>query len=636
MRAIWIIGLISALLLGGAAQTLVLTNGDANGDNVVDDADLLAVLFAMGQSCPSGCPEDLNGDGVVDDADMLLVLFNQGAQGASAFAGTVQSPSGAFGRTIQLQLGDWVGSAQSVKVQLKPVGAENDPNVPIYEWTFTVGGTETEVQLTNLPAGVYTVRAREESGTRWLRTEGKIVTEVPWIFAAPTGANKVTVYWDEVPGATGYRVRWGTVSGSYPSASEVLSGSARQYTVSGLVSEREYYFVVEAEWNGVGGPPSEEDSAVPHMGAIPWDTQDPNQIIPAIRNLTEPPYGYLVALSPEGLLYIEDEYGIRRVKPAPYQYSPDTIQIQDRDGNIVAPLQRTGDDAESSTGPYRRVSTRSDLGCSGAVVMFYVPPPSYAYSQYINIPTSTYNRDDSTRDTPYVYLGIRYGPTDMETDMEGGLGFHPAGRGIRREGQEWSDYARGIPAPNYNRWQPYLKVAAGNRPFPIGFEEVGSAGNHIRYDNAPYGLIVRLRLVPDVRRAKGVEFKVKVWAAEFEDPSFDTPLIYDFYGFADVKPPDRSARVKVRRVISIAQKNPGSNGYQRTGSFFESVGVGYQPLFSIGDLPFSAYAYCPPYYELWTDSISDPPTNFPSAGGVVSATTIEPYHREVVRINLRR
>jgi hypothetical protein len=65
------------------------------------------------------------------------------------------------------------------------------------------------------------------------------LTEVPWIFAVPTGANKVTVYWDEVPGATGYRVRWGTASGSYPNSSAVLPVTARQYTVSGLVRDRE-------------------------------------------------------------------------------------------------------------------------------------------------------------------------------------------------------------------------------------------------------------------------------------------------------------------------------------------------------------------------------------------------------------
>jgi hypothetical protein len=48
-----------------------------NGDGCVDDADLLAVLFAFGQS--GADLADLNGDGVVDDADLLEVLFNFGS-----------------------------------------------------------------------------------------------------------------------------------------------------------------------------------------------------------------------------------------------------------------------------------------------------------------------------------------------------------------------------------------------------------------------------------------------------------------------------------------------------------------------------------------------------------------------------
>ncbi|MFN7161808.1 MAG: DVUA0089 family protein [Fimbriimonadales bacterium] len=55
-----------------------LINGDLNGDNVIDDADLLIVLFNFGANDPD---VDLNGDGVVDDADLLIVLFNFGAVG---------------------------------------------------------------------------------------------------------------------------------------------------------------------------------------------------------------------------------------------------------------------------------------------------------------------------------------------------------------------------------------------------------------------------------------------------------------------------------------------------------------------------------------------------------------------------
>ena len=64
---------------GYAYLPLVFTiNGDVNGDNVIDDADLLAVLFRFGE--PGGV-EDLNADGRVDDADLLTVLFNFGASG---------------------------------------------------------------------------------------------------------------------------------------------------------------------------------------------------------------------------------------------------------------------------------------------------------------------------------------------------------------------------------------------------------------------------------------------------------------------------------------------------------------------------------------------------------------------------
>lgn len=54
-----------------------LPEGDVNADGCVDDADLLAVLFAFGE-IGMGIPEDLNKDCMVDDADLLLVLFNFG------------------------------------------------------------------------------------------------------------------------------------------------------------------------------------------------------------------------------------------------------------------------------------------------------------------------------------------------------------------------------------------------------------------------------------------------------------------------------------------------------------------------------------------------------------------------------
>jgi hypothetical protein len=50
--------------------------GNVNDDNIVDDADLLQVLFNFGSNDRAS---DANGDGIVDDADLLTVLFNFGA-----------------------------------------------------------------------------------------------------------------------------------------------------------------------------------------------------------------------------------------------------------------------------------------------------------------------------------------------------------------------------------------------------------------------------------------------------------------------------------------------------------------------------------------------------------------------------
>jgi len=52
--------------------------GDVDQNGCVDDADLLAVLFAFGNTGNQLGRVDVNCDAVVDDADLLLVLFNFG------------------------------------------------------------------------------------------------------------------------------------------------------------------------------------------------------------------------------------------------------------------------------------------------------------------------------------------------------------------------------------------------------------------------------------------------------------------------------------------------------------------------------------------------------------------------------
>ena len=64
------------------------SKGDVNLDGIVDDADLLAILFAFGSS---NAAVDVNSDGIVDDADLLTVLFNFGSSPQAQYLFVVHS-----------------------------------------------------------------------------------------------------------------------------------------------------------------------------------------------------------------------------------------------------------------------------------------------------------------------------------------------------------------------------------------------------------------------------------------------------------------------------------------------------------------------------------------------------------------
>jgi len=54
-------------------------SGDVDNNSCIDDADLLAVLFAFGSTGGTLGRVDVNCDQMVDDADLLQVLFNFGS-----------------------------------------------------------------------------------------------------------------------------------------------------------------------------------------------------------------------------------------------------------------------------------------------------------------------------------------------------------------------------------------------------------------------------------------------------------------------------------------------------------------------------------------------------------------------------
>ncbi|GIV18293.1 MAG: hypothetical protein KatS3mg023_0044 [Armatimonadota bacterium] len=416
-----------------------------------------------------------------------------------------------------------------------------------------------------LPAGAYTVQAK---AGHWLRGEGMALTSVPWVFAAPTGADKVTVYWDEVPGATGYRVRWGTASGVYPNASGVLPADACRFTVEGLVSDQEYYFVVEAEYNGVWSAPSEEDSATPHVGAIPWDSGDAASILQAVRAVIgNVPQGQLDVLAPDGRYYTEDSFGNPVVTAPPGIYHSETSSINYQ--GLEIPLTRTRTEAleNTRTGPYRRVRTDNDTRCVGAVARFYLPPridPIRGVSHiYVNDAYRAPNRE-LTVDTPCIYFGLAF----PKGDVEGGVMFHPAGRG-------------GNPPVSYARWQPYLALFAGIRKtLPVAGGDPYNPKHHIPDDgwNGLFGYYLDLILMPvGFPFGKLTLLGISAYDVFFEDVFFT----HIYIGFAPAVPAEGEG-VRVRRVHSIAQMQEAVGnigGYARSGSFIKNVGVDYEPLF---------------------------------------------------------
>ncbi|MDX2109959.1 MAG: PA14 domain-containing protein [Verrucomicrobiota bacterium] len=127
--------------------------------------------------------------------------------------------------------------------------------------TGASGGTLTgNVTLT---AGIHSLKVRATSGSFTINQVTILATGAP---TAPTitsitdGNLSLSLGWSTVSGVSGYRVRWGTASGSYTNSMDV--GSATNFTITGLTHNATYYVAVGA-YNAFGESlPSAERVAV--------------------------------------------------------------------------------------------------------------------------------------------------------------------------------------------------------------------------------------------------------------------------------------------------------------------------------------------------------------------------------------
>lgn len=186
---------------------------------------------------------------------------------------------------------------------------------------------------------------------------------------------------------------------------------------------------MEAEYNGLWGPPSEEDSAIPHVGAIPWDTEDPNQVIPAVlQAIGELEDSDIEILAPDDMYYVQENRNRTVSVPSIYCDAQEGW-VKTTEGYLLVPATfspvSSGAPCHPS-GAYRQIRSKTEARAVGARGQFWVPPESGTYGGvYVNEAQNA-----TTRDAPHIYFGISYRIGRREYDIEGGIYYMPGRWGV--------------------------------------------------------------------------------------------------------------------------------------------------------------------------------------------------------------
>jgi len=150
-----------------------------------------------------------------------------------------------------------------------------------WTWSKTVsGGGSATVNVTSTGEHTLNIWMREDgfiidkivvttsssytpTGTGPLETprQGNNTPAAPTLNAPTAGDGQVSLNWTSVTNADGYKVKYGTSSGNYPTILDV--GNVTSYTVTNLTNNTTYYFVVVAYNANGDSPNSNERSATP-------------------------------------------------------------------------------------------------------------------------------------------------------------------------------------------------------------------------------------------------------------------------------------------------------------------------------------------------------------------------------------
>ncbi|MEW6102185.1 MAG: SpvB/TcaC N-terminal domain-containing protein [Candidatus Omnitrophota bacterium] len=143
-----------------------------------------------------------------------------------------------------------------------------------YPTVIDVGNVTTR-QITGLTNGIayyfivtaYNAYGESSPSNEKSATPQVVAPNAPVLNSATAGDTVVTLSWSNAITATGYKVKYGTVSGSYPTVINVGNVTTKQIT--GLTNGITYYFVVSAYNQGGESANSNEKSATP--AALPHE-----------------------------------------------------------------------------------------------------------------------------------------------------------------------------------------------------------------------------------------------------------------------------------------------------------------------------------------------------------------------------
>ena len=390
--------------------------------------------------------------------------------------------------------------------------------------------------------------------------------------AVSTGSGKISLYWTQVSGANGYNVYRGTAAGGEDYAHPVngatpvntLSypgGNTDIFTDIGLTNGSVYYYTIEAVGDG-SSQPSNEDSDTVDPQAVPWDTNDPSRVLPALEALSDESIdGPLRAMGPDGEIY---ESGVSSPMPPDGTPSVDsnvwdlhdgtTLVVPDDDldaggtGTTLAqPAASVAPPTPSHhTGPLREVISQPGYRkCFGTFILAqgislspYTYPSTYTRKRYIK---ATHQYEvvpiGSTGDTPYILLGS-FG-NDNRTNVDAGLAFQD-----------------GV-------WKPYIRSSL--QKDPINFTTQLDPIQPTTFPEGDQVEMVYYTQTPPLVNAK--REKVNVFCKITSDLSGDSVTIS---AFVDHHPADGTG-VRIKREHSVAQNLAVANGdraagYRRTGT----------------------------------------------------------------------